>query len=170
MLKSFIVIALVCLASYTWSSTPFKACEADAGTIQDFQVTDCNAAPCILKKGNTYSMNLTFQAKAPSNAVQVLLHGKVLHFLKMLYCIVHLWPGVIAGVPVPFPLNNSDACTLGVKCPVSANDVNVASFSLPVLSTYPSLSLYVKIELQAPNPKQDYACLLFPAVISNGNH
>ena len=151
-MKYFIVIALLCLAGYTWSATPFKDCGSEAGTIQEFQVTDCNAAPCVLKKGNTYSMNLTFQAKAPSSKVQVSIHG------------------VIAGVPVPFPLNNSDACTLGVKCPVNPNDDNIASLALPVLTTYPAISLYVKIELQAVDQKQDYICLLFPAVISNGNH
>jgi Niemann-Pick C2 protein len=76
---------------------------------------------------------------------------------------IHL--GVIGGIPIPFPLPNSDACTLGVKCPVNENDVNTASLSLPVLTSYPSLSLYVRIEVKADDQKQNYACMEFPATI-----
>lgn len=77
--------------------------------------------------------------------------------------------GVIAGVPVPFPLNDSNACDMGVKCPLKILDANTASFSLPVLTTYPSISLYVKLEVKADTPKQDYVCLLFPATLTDGS-
>ncbi|CAF5151846.1 unnamed protein product, partial [Rotaria sp. Silwood1] len=72
--------------------------------------------------------------------------------------------------PVPFPLPDPDACKMNVKCPINPNDSNVASMSLPVLEVYPSISLYVKIELKADDQKQDYACLLFPATIISGAH
>ena len=42
--------------------------------------------------------------------------------------------------------------------------------SLPVLSSYPSISLYVKLEIKADDQKQDYVCLEFPATITSGNH
>lgn len=54
---------------------------------------------------------------------------------------------------------------MGAKCPISAGDKETINFSLPVLSVYPSISLYAKIEIVADDLKQDYACLLFPAVI-----
>jgi len=59
---------------------------------------------------------------------------------------------------------------MGVKCPINANDGNVATMSLPILSSYPSISLYAKIELKADDQKQNYACLQFPATITGGNH
>jgi hypothetical protein len=58
---------------------------------------------------------------------------------------------------------------MGVKCPITQNDGNIASMSLPVLSSYPSISLYVKIELKADDQKQDYACLQFPATITSSS-
>jgi len=54
---------------------------------------------------------------------------------------------------------------MGVKCPVAATDTNIATLSLPVLASYPSISLYVKIELKADDQNQDYTCLEFPATI-----
>jgi hypothetical protein len=58
---------------------------------------------------------------------------------------------------------------MGVKCPVAQSDTNIASMSLPVLPSYPSISLYVKIEIKADDQKQDYTCLEFPATITSGN-
>jgi hypothetical protein len=58
---------------------------------------------------------------------------------------------------------------LGLKCPISQNDVNVASLTLSVLSSYPQISLYVKIELKANDQNQDYVCLEFPASIISGS-
>lgn len=70
---------------------------------------------------------------------------------------------------MPFPLPVPDACKMNVKCPIDQNDVNVASVSLPVLSSYPSISLYVKIEVKADDQNQDYTCLQFPATITSGS-
>jgi len=56
---------------------------------------------------------------------------------------------------------------MNVQCPVAAGANNTATLALPVLSSYPSISLYVKIELKDASNK-DFACLLFPATISSG--
>ncbi|CAF0925012.1 unnamed protein product [Rotaria sordida] len=151
MLKLFILIALSCSINSIWADTPFKDCGSELGTIQSFTVTDCPTAPCKFEKGKTYAMNLTFTAKAPSKTASVSIHG------------------VIGGIPVPFPLPDPDACKMNVKCPVNQNDKNEASMSLPVLSSYPSISLYVKIEIKADDQHQDYACLTFPATITSGS-
>jgi hypothetical protein len=58
---------------------------------------------------------------------------------------------------------------MGVKCPISENDSNVATMSLPVLTSYPSISLYVRIEVKADDQGQDYVCLQFPATIVGGS-
>lgn len=59
---------------------------------------------------------------------------------------------------------------MGIKCPVAGTDTNVASMSLPVLSSYPAISLYVKVELKADDQNQDYVCLEFPATITSSAH
>ena len=79
----------------------------------------------------------------------------------------YLWIiGVIGGVPIPFPLPDPDACKLNVKCPVAQGDTDIGKLSLSVLSSYPSISLYVKIEIQ-DDSKHDFACLEFPATITS---
>ena len=150
---SYILIGFVFAAfqAVVHSATPYKDCGSGAGTIQAFQVTNCDKAPCVFVKGNTYAMNLTFQAKAASKASTVSIHG------------------IIAGVPVPFPIPVSDGCKLGLKCPVNSGDVNLAQLSLAVLSSYPSISLYAKIEVGANDAKEDYVCLQFPATITGSN-
>lgn len=75
---SYILIGFVFAAFHAavHCATPYKDCGSGAGTIQSFQVTDCNAAPCVFVKGNSYAMNLTFQAKAASKASTVSIHGE----------------------------------------------------------------------------------------------
>ncbi len=75
MLTLFILAVLSCSINSIWTATPFKDCGSELGTIQAFQVSGCDAAPCKFLKNHSYSMNLTFQAKAPSKAVTVTLHG-----------------------------------------------------------------------------------------------
>ena len=75
---------------------------------------------------------------------------------------------MIGGVPIPFPIPQPDACKGGVKCPVAQGDTNIATLTLPVQQSYPSISLYVKMEVKADDQNQDYICLEFPAAISSG--
>jgi hypothetical protein len=78
--------------------------------------------------------------------------------------------GIIATVPVPFPIPNSKGCELGAKCPIAQSDVNTVSLALPVLASYPSISLYVRLEVKADDPNKDYTCLQFAATITGANH
>jgi hypothetical protein len=41
--------------------------------------------------------------------------------------------------------------------------------SLPVLTSYPSISLYVKLEIKDVDDNKDYVCLQFPATITGSN-
>ncbi|CAF0852712.1 unnamed protein product [Adineta ricciae] len=105
---------------------------------------------CGSTAGTIQSFEVTGCTTAPCKFAKVSIHG------------------VIGGIPVPFPLPDPDACKMQVKCPVNANDVNTAVMTLPVLSSYPSLSLYVKLELKADDTGNDYTCLQFPATIVSG--
>lgn len=51
--------------------------------------------------------------------------------------IVH---GVIAGVPVPYPIPNEDGCKSGIKCPIQKQSSYSYINELPVKSEYPSVS------------------------------
>lgn len=49
--------------------------------------------------------------------------------------------GVIGGVPIPFALNNPNACSnSGLTCPLVAGDLYTYKASLPVKRIYPSVS------------------------------
>jgi len=76
MFKLFVLTILSCSINFIWTATPFKDCGSELGTIQSFQVTGCDTAPCKFVKGNTYAMNFTFQAKASSKTASVAIHGK----------------------------------------------------------------------------------------------
>lgn len=171
MLLLVAVFILSCSTNSLLAATPYKDCGSESGTIQMFQVTDCDVAPCKLARGKTYAMNLTMQAKAPSATATVAIYGEKIYWSKNIVSrsnsIDFYLKGVIGGVPIPFPLPETNACKLGVACPVKASDVDVATFSVPVLASYPTLSLYVKIEIKDDDQKNDYVCLLFPATITN---
>jgi hypothetical protein len=94
--------------------------------------------------------------------------------------------GVIAKIPVPFHLPESNGCNLGASCPVKAGDNVTESVTLPILSEYPKvifflnenkiktlyqmgfcylkLSLYVKWEVFDDSNKQ-MICFMFPVQI-----
>lgn len=74
---TFIALALCSFNVLVLTDTPFKDCGSALGVIKGFQVTNCDSAPCKFIKGNTYSMNLTFQANAPSKSGTVIIHGKL---------------------------------------------------------------------------------------------
>lgn len=48
--------------------------------------------------------------------------------------------GVIAGVPIPFPIPIEDGCKSGIQCPIQMKQQYHYLNSLPVKSEYPSVS------------------------------
>ncbi|KAK6481480.1 NPC intracellular cholesterol transporter 2-like [Huso huso] len=77
--------------------------------------------------------------------------------------IVH---GVIAGVPIPFPIPNEDGCKSGIQCPIQQQKTYSYVNQLPVKTEYPSLKLVVEWELRDDNNK-DYFCFKFPVQITS---
>ncbi|MGH0160828.1 UNVERIFIED_CONTAM: hypothetical protein FKN15_039924 [Acipenser sinensis] len=57
--------------------------------------------------------------------------------------IVH---GVIAGVPIPFPIPNEDGCKSGIQCPIQQQKTYSYVNQLPVKTEYPSLIVAVEQE------------------------
>ena len=48
--------------------------------------------------------------------------------------------GVIAHVPIPFHLPNSDGCSLGITCPVHNGTTLSESVTMPVKNEYPKVN------------------------------
>lgn len=48
--------------------------------------------------------------------------------------------GIIAGIPVPFPIPMEDGCKSGIKCPIHTQQSYHYVNALPVKSEYPSVS------------------------------
>jgi Niemann-Pick C2 protein len=80
----------------------------------------------------------------------------------VLTAVVH---GVVLGVPFPFNLPNPDGCKdSGVSCPISAGQTYNYKTSLPVLASYPRVTVDVKWELQDKDGN-DVVCVLIPSQI-----
>ncbi len=45
--------------------------------------------------------------------------------------------GYVIGIPLPFPLPQSNGCKSGVQCPVKPGDTNIYVNTLPVRKAYP---------------------------------
>lgn len=48
--------------------------------------------------------------------------------------------GILMGVPIAFPIPESDGCKSGVNCPIEKNKTYSYLNKLPVKSDYPSVS------------------------------
>nr|WPR62418.1 ecdysteroid-regulated 16kDa-like protein [Procambarus clarkii] len=149
-MRTFItVLAAACTLAY---ATPRITDCGSLATI-DFQnvfITGCNnpGRNCIFTKGQDASMSLPF---TPSTQVQT-LNAKVTGILGKV-------------IPIPFPINPENACIQsGLTCPLQANQKSTYTATLPVLNSYPSLSLSVKWELRDEN-NNNVVCLLFPVHI-----
>jgi len=143
-----IVVVLV-LASFSSAATPpYKLCASPKGTLVSLDVTPCVAGqPCKFPKGQNATIKVTF---TPNEAVA---SGKA---------VVH---GIIAGVPVPFPLPDADLCKFSTPaCPFAASTTYTYSNQLFVAKEYPAISVVVKWELQDPSAS-DIVCVEFPIQI-----
>ncbi|RNA35195.1 epididymal secretory E1 [Brachionus plicatilis] len=126
----------------------YKDCGSETGSINKVTITDCTQSPCVFTKGKNYTLVLEFTSKVDTTKV-----------------VNHVY-GIVAKIPVPFPLPNGDGCTLGINCPVKSGDSVKESVTLPVLQEYPKISLFVKWQVMDQNNKQ-MICLLFPVSIKS---
>lgn len=125
---------------------PFKDCGSVAGTVIDVEISSCSSFPCILHKGETYMINVTFSSKVASNKCTAVVYG------------------IIAGIPVPFSIPEPDGCKSGISCPIqSGNKYNYVN-KMIVKPEYPNLKLTVKWELKSDDAK-DLFCWEVPAQI-----
>lgn len=56
--------------------------------------------------------------------------------------------GIVAGIPLPFPLPNANACkNCNLQCPLPANSSETYISAFPVLDTYPEVSILKNFHL-----------------------
>ncbi|KFB38302.1 AGAP002851-PA-like protein [Anopheles sinensis] len=97
-------------------------------------VAGCKATPCDLPKGQDASVLVDFTATQQLTSLKPQVRASL--------------PG---GLTVPFvlPVDRQNACDwlVGGQCPVSRDEDVTYELRLPVLASYPSLSLTVELQL-----------------------
>lgn len=59
--------------------------------------------------------------------------------IKAVKAVVH---GIVAGIPIPFPVPNPDACkNSNLVCPLKSGQTYVYQDVIPVATTYPTVSI-----------------------------
>lgn len=140
-------IVLLCLIGFTCADpVKYIDCGSSAGKVTMVDINPCSKQPCELHKGQSYSVNVTFSSGVTSQTSTAVVHG------------------IIAGLPVPFPIPNNDGCKSGIQCPIQKQQVYNYMTALPVKSEYPSIKLTVEWELKDER-QEDLFCIKFPVQI-----
>jgi len=158
MLKFFVFIFVIgCTAALT---VPCRSCNskgvkqstpnapAPTGTCKTMSIEPCSSQPCELKKGTNVTFSVTFSPTAAATTLTSEVYG------------------IIANVPVKFPLPNPNGClNSGLQCPLVAGQTYTYSDNLYILPLYPALNLVVKWSL-LDDAKNPIFCVVVPAKIS----
>jgi Niemann-Pick C2 protein len=130
----------------------WKSCdESGRGKVTAIRVAGCENVPvCSMKRGYNASISIDFVINEDTTSAKSVVHG------------------IVAGIPVSFPLPNPDACKdSGVKCPLKKGTTYTYSTIIPIKKEYPCIKLVVKWELQDQNSK-DIFCIEMPVAIVDG--
>ncbi|KAH9502302.1 NPC intracellular cholesterol transporter 2 a [Bulinus truncatus] len=76
--------------------------------------------------------------------------------------------GIVADIPVNFPLPNPDGCKdSGVNCPLVKGQTYTYTSSFDVLNLYPQITLVVMWKLEGATG--NFVCFTFPMSISDSS-
>ncbi|XP_077996672.1 NPC intracellular cholesterol transporter 2 homolog a-like [Glandiceps talaboti] len=144
----FGILCIVGVSSMVVGGTiKFKDCGSKSGKAATVEVDPCPQQPCVLKRGTNETVKITFTPNKAITAIKAVVHG------------------IIADVPVPFPLPNPDGCKdSGLACPLTPNKSYTYVDVLEIKTIYPALQLTIKWELQDQNG-DDIVCIEVPARI-----
>ncbi|XP_052009259.1 NPC intracellular cholesterol transporter 2 [Xyrauchen texanus] len=140
------VILLSFLAYTNAEPVRFLDCGSEDGKVFEVDILPCSKQPCQLHKGQSYTVNVTFSSDVISQTSKAVVHG------------------VLAGLPVPFPIPVEDGCKCGILCPIQPQQMYSYVNQLPVKSEYPAIKLVVEWELKDDSSK-DLFCIKFPVQI-----
>uniref|UniRef100_A0A6M2E2J9 Putative niemann-pick type c2 n=1 Tax=Xenopsylla cheopis TaxID=163159 RepID=A0A6M2E2J9_XENCH len=134
-MRALIVLAL--LAPFAVQATTFSKCENGAALPETVDVTGCDKLPCPLERGTTSLTDVKFTVPADSATLTPQVIAKV------------------AGLNVPYPMppELSNACDFLKEgsCPLKKGDKVVYNLKVPVLESYPPVS--ITFNLLIPNVK-----------------
>ncbi|XP_077412522.1 NPC intracellular cholesterol transporter 2-like [Vanacampus margaritifer] len=140
-------VFLLCLMGFTCADpVKYFDCGSSSGKVTIVDITPCPTQPCQLHREQSYSVNVTFDSGVQSKTSKAVVHG------------------VIAGVPVPFPIPIEDGCKSGIQCPIQKQKNYHYLNQLPVKKVYPAIKLVVEWELR-DDANQDLFCIKFPVEI-----
>ncbi|CAG10609.1 unnamed protein product, partial [Tetraodon nigroviridis] len=124
----------------------FPSSGSTSGKVAMVDIVPCPIQPCQLHKGQSYSVNVTFNSLVESQKSKAVVYG------------------IVAGIPVHFNIPSDDGCKSGIHCPILVQHSYSYINDLPVKSEYPAIKLVVKWELLDDNQK-DLFCIKFPVQI-----
>ncbi|XP_034472410.1 NPC intracellular cholesterol transporter 2 homolog a [Drosophila innubila] len=149
MFKLYVLTVSLLLTLQLCKALEFHDCGSKTGKFTQVTIEGCDTtkAECVLKRNTNVSISIDIALAEVASAVKTVVHGKIL------------------GIEMPFPLSNPDACVnSGLKCPLEKNETYRYTATLPVLKSYPKVSVLVKWELQDQN-SVDIVCVEIPAKI-----
>jgi len=140
----FVALFVAQTCAITWISC------GPAGTLQKVNVIGCEKTPiCPIKKGTNATIVFDFKTTGAVQNATSIVHG------------------IIAKIPIPFPLPEPDACNTagsGLTCPLKAATQYKYTSTIPVLKEYPSLQVTVEWELKDKDGN-DVFCAKMPIKI-----
>lgn len=142
---------------------PFKDC-GSTGTDITLNVANCSKAPCIFVKNTNASITIEFTSSRLNLSYLKEIFNNCLYKGSESKTLRNLVFGIIAGVKVPFPIPQEDACKVGLPCPLPANVHVKEELYLAILPEYPSISLFGQIQINNEND-QTVVCILLPMKI-----
>lgn len=142
-------VVLLSFLAYTHAEpVKFVDCGSVDGKVVQVDIKPCSQQPCQLHKGQSYAVNVTFSSGVESQTSKAVVHG------------------VLAGVPIPFPIPIDDGCKSGIQCPIVPQKPYNYVTELPVKNEYPAIKVVVEWELRDDSSK-DLFCIKFPVQIVN---
>ncbi|CAF1122871.1 unnamed protein product [Brachionus calyciflorus] len=132
-------------------------CDKKARTIANIsriEVSGCSKYPCLFKRGDSPKIKVLFTPSQRVNQMSLNIGG------------------IIQGKKVPFPYNDNNHCVSTVqelktksstKCILNKNTTYTYEFSMPILSSYPAISLYVNYNVK--QGEKNLFCFLLPVKI-----
>ncbi|ENN72835.1 hypothetical protein HUJ04_009631 [Dendroctonus ponderosae] len=144
----FVLVFIGCCTSA--SLAIYQDCGSLDGAIEGLEVSKCAATArrCILRRNTNATMTIKFKTNTDSDSLKAVVHG------------------MIMGMPVPFSLPNPNGCKdSGVDCPIHAGNSYQYVTSMPILSSYPRVTVDIKWEIQDAQGR-DIICAMIPAKIA----
>ncbi|XP_052770146.1 NPC intracellular cholesterol transporter 2-like [Mya arenaria] len=138
MFKFILLVTLVAVAAAEVELV-VKDCGSHDSVINSIHVDECNTEPCIIHKGQNYTIHVNFTATKTVQEAHSVLHAG------------------IGFMQAPFPLNPENACQGSVQCPIIAGQTYefVQTMTTPIFA--PSVPVVSRWEVNDEN-REDIFC------------